>query len=221
MVIPIFKFVANGKVKERLSKNLKSWNQKDYFFFLLFIPFVLIAFQLLLPQNIKILLILDIKNLTLVNIFFSSYIHKSLSYLGFNLIVYFLLIFILFAIELNKKVFYKFAFLNFTLVPFLSSLITILFPLKRFAVGFSSITSAFWGYTLFYSLNNYLKISFPKNIKFRKGVLLVLFPVSLLALLVFVPPDTNIPVHLVDLCFGILTPLLIERLDNPFRGEES
>jgi len=135
---------------------LQSWKKTDYLFFFIFIP-AFLSFMYLLPVNIKNYFILDTSNPTIFSIFLSNYEHvKFLHFFG-NLLFYLIVIFLLFNIEINKKIFRKCSILIFIILPFISSILLIYrFPNLPPSLGFSAIGSAFMGYAI-YSIFYYIK----------------------------------------------------------------
>jgi len=142
--------------------NNKIWKKRDYIIFFILIPVVLILFYII-PQSIKNIFILDMKHITILNIFFSNYIHSNLlNHLIPNLIIYLLLMLIIFKLETDKKLFYKVMISLFILLPFLVSLYLIKFlPLST--QGFSAITSGIMGYFL-YVFYRYVRKNYDKKI---------------------------------------------------------
>lgn len=135
---------------------LQSWKKSDYFLFFIFIP-AFLSFMYLLPENIKNYFILDTSNPTILSIFFSNYEHVELLHFGGNLSFYLVVIFFLFNIEINKKIFRKSSVLIFIILPFISSILLIYrFPNFPPSLGFSAIGSAFMGYAI-YSIFYYIK----------------------------------------------------------------
>lgn len=156
-------------MRKQKSNIKNSENIKIYMVFFILLPTILI-FIYCLPPVFKQYLILNPSNPTLISIFFSNYTHSDFHHLMGNLIIYFLIIFLLFKIEVNKKIFYLFSFLNFALFPFLSSFLIILFLPNLLSVqGFSAIVSGFIGYFL-YSIYVYVK-----NFYYKKTNYLFLF----------------------------------------------
>ena len=136
------------------TKLLEDWKKWSYVLFFILIPSILILVYLL---PIKQYFILNPSSPTPISIFFSNYTHSEFSHLINNLISYLIVIFLLFNIEINKKMFLKVSLLNFLLVPALSSLFIIYFLSKVPPVqGFSAVVSAFMGYLL-YSIYTHLK----------------------------------------------------------------
>jgi len=150
-----------------MMKTLKRWNVKEWLFFFLIIPLILIIIYLL-PQSTKDVFILKTQHPTLVSIFLSNYTHSTFDHFRDNLASYLIVMFLIFSINTDKKIFYLISLLNFIVVPIISSLLTIFIilflssgPLS--SQGFSAIASAFVGYLPF-SFFNYLKKLHPQEI---------------------------------------------------------
>ncbi len=140
-------------------KTLKRWSAKEWLFFFLIVPLILIIIYLL-PQSTKDIFILKTQHPTLVSIFFSNYTHSTLDHIENNLVSYLMVMFLIFNINTNKKIFHIISLLNFIVVPIISSLLTILIILSfsgsTSSQGFSAVVSAFIGYLL-YSVYSHLK----------------------------------------------------------------
>lgn len=140
-------------------KTLKKWSAKEWLFFFLIVPLILIIIYLL-PQSTKDMFILKTQHPTLISIFFSNYTHSTFDHIGGNLVLYLMVMFLISNINTNKKIFHLISFINFIVVPIISSLLTILIILSfsgsTSSQGFSAIASAFIGYLL-YSVYGHLK----------------------------------------------------------------
>lgn len=150
------------------------WTKKDFVFFYIIIPAVL-TFMFLLPENIKYYFILIASNPTILSMFFSNYMHTSLSHFLGNLFSYFIIIFLLFNLEINKKIFYISSILIFLILPFVSSILLVYrFPALPPSLGFSAIVASFNGY-LVYSVFNYIKKFYYQqtNIRFVWLILMI------------------------------------------------
>ena len=132
-----------------MNKIQPKYKKTSYMIFYFLVPAFLLLIYFL-PYSIKQYLILDVSNPTLISIFFSNYTHSEFLHLVSNLIAYFILIFLLFKVEIYKKMFYKISLLNFIFLPFVVSLSTVYFlPRVPPAQGFSAVVSAFNGYLLY------------------------------------------------------------------------
>ncbi|RKY23624.1 MAG: hypothetical protein DRP62_05525, partial [Planctomycetota bacterium] len=131
--------------------------------FFVLIPFILV-FLYLLPSSLKEFLILVPKNPNPWSVFFSSYVHSSFWHFLNNLVGYLVLILLIFYLEENRSFFHYFSFLNFILLPLLSSFLVIV-ALSSFSesLGFSAVVSGFNGYLL-YSVYMHLKKEYFKNL---------------------------------------------------------
>ncbi len=142
---------------------IKSWKKIDYFFFLLFIPVLLLSI-FLLPDSIKNHFILKTSNPTLLSMFLSNYVHLNILHFLGNVLAYFFIIFLILNFETNRKLLYTTSLLMFLIMPFVSSFLLIrLFPTLPPSLGFSAIVAGFMGY-LVYSSYKYVKIFFYTKI---------------------------------------------------------
>lgn len=139
-----------------LNPLMSNWKKADFLFFFAFIPSLLIALYLL-PLTTKESLALDPSNPTVLSMFFSNYIHLDFKHFFGNFASYLVVMFLIFNIESNKKIFYWTSLTLFILLPFIASLSNILFtPYLPMITGFSAIVAGFVGYLL-YAAYNYLK----------------------------------------------------------------
>lgn len=134
-------------------QNLKTWSFFEWFFFFILIPLT-ICLIFLLPQSIKdAYLIFDTTQLMKIQTYLlNEYTHSTFDHLVGNLKTYLIAIFVIFALEDNKRRFKIMSFSAFILVPILASLLTVAFwnIINRDTVsqGFSGITAAFFAYAL-------------------------------------------------------------------------
>ncbi len=162
----------------KLNPTLSIWNRYDLLFFFFIISGILTVIYLL-PMNIKEVFTLKPLHPTLLTMFLSNYTQIGFSGYAANLINYFILIFLIFNIETNKKIFYISSFLIFIVLPFISSLSDVYFmpyPLKIW--GFSAIVAGFMGYFL-YAVYNYLKsvLNIPVKGEFLLLLLVINFSI--------------------------------------------
>jgi hypothetical protein len=151
--------------KTEIQANWKKWGKKDYGFFFILIPSIILLIYYL-PQAIKQHFILNNSNPTIVGIFFSNYTHSEFSHLTGNLLAYFVVMFLLFNIEKNKRMFYTLSAASFILLPFISNILLVyLVPQLMQSQGFSAIVSAFAGYLL-YSVYTYTKQSHYRKLNY-------------------------------------------------------
>jgi len=163
-------------------KSFLKWNKLDYAIFFLIIPLILVIIYLL-PQTIKNSFILLPTKATITNMFFSNYTHTSFSHLMNNLIGYFIIIFLIFHVETNKRIFYISSFLIFILLPLLSSLLVItIIPKIPPALGFSAIVYSFFGYLL-YSVYKFVNKSYKISVDYK--FLLLLLMINILIFSIF------------------------------------
>ncbi|NMX21828.1 hypothetical protein C5S30_05240 [ANME-1 cluster archaeon GoMg4] len=160
----------------------KKWKKRDYLFYFLFIPSILI-FIFFLPSGIKDLFTLKINDPTIISIFFSNYTHENLKHLIDNLFGYLFIIFLLFNIEVNKRFLNFISLLNFILLPIILSLLMIYYLPKNSppVLGFSGIVSAFTGYLL-YSTYAYIKHNYYSYLNHYFIVLLFMVNVIILSI---------------------------------------
>lgn len=137
----------------------KNKEKLDYFIFFILIPsFLIIVYSLLLfvPQ-LKAIFVLQPSNPTLISIYFSNYAHIEFSHFLNDLISYYILIYLIFIFETNRKRLYINMILFFTVLPVLCSLSTVYYlPKLRACLGFSCVVSGLLGYLL-YSVYCYIK----------------------------------------------------------------
>ena len=110
----------------RYNSNLSQWNWKDDLLFFVIIPLIYIG-CFLLPYNIKdAYFILHIPNWNWTSLFLSNYVHSEFkaSFMP-NLIMYYPIMFGIFAFESNKQRFYKFMAFAFLVLPFIISLVSL------------------------------------------------------------------------------------------------
>jgi hypothetical protein len=139
----------------QVKDNLKTWNPYEWVTFWVAIPALLFAIYSL-PQSIKAgYFILNTSELWNVQtLFLSSYTHSQLyPHLVGNLAFYFAVLGMIFAFEVNRRRFRIMAAWSFLAVPFISSLLTILFwgllGMSTTGQGFSDIIGALLAYAMF------------------------------------------------------------------------
>lgn len=147
---------------------IKNWDKWKHLFFFIIVPLVLISIHLMPKKTKENYFTLEAFDPSPISMLTSNFSHYGLFHLLYNLISYLVLIFLIFNIEKKKDLFNKVSILIFVFLPFLSSLIVYLYPEKLlingFSIrGFSSIVSAFMGYSL-YSFYVYLKKKFNNNL---------------------------------------------------------
>ncbi|MEM5871510.1 MAG: hypothetical protein QW051_01420 [Candidatus Aenigmatarchaeota archaeon] len=167
------------------SEKLKKWKLKDYLIFFFIVPLILFAIYLT-PYEIKQNFILSVSSPTIQSIFISNYTHSEFYHLVYNLILYFLIIFLIFNIETDRKMFHKFSFVSFLILPlinglFILYLIPIFLPQIKFVQGFSTILTAFIAYILFCSYT-YVKNSW--KLKLNQTFFWLLVSINLLLAIV-------------------------------------
>ncbi len=157
------------------------WKAKDYLLFFIAIPIFIILLYIL-PTSVKNFLILDMKNITPLNIFFSNYIHTAFEHISSNLIAYFIVMFFLFYLETDKKMFYYMMFLMFIALPILLSLISIHFiPNLPPELGFSGIASGLLGYFI-YVVYGYMKKLYDNTLTSNFPLLVLMINLSIITL---------------------------------------
>ena len=127
----------------------------DYFIFFILVPFILIVIYLL-PENIRNIFILYPSNPTIISVFLSNYTHTGFAHLSGNVIKYFVVGFLIFMFETDRKRFYINMLLLFTVLPVLCSLLTLYYLPNSASWGFSGIVAGWMGYLL-YAVYGYIK----------------------------------------------------------------
>ena len=143
----------------------------DFTIFFILIP-LLIVILFLFPDALKNSLILHPENPTILSIFFSNYIHKSLTHFSNNMLSYLVIIVPIFIFNLliNRGRFYKAMLLIFILLPIISSVLIIilffiLYGFKGDFFGFSAVVASLFGflpYSLLSFLRDFYKIKFDR-----------------------------------------------------------
>jgi len=154
------------------------WKKSDFAFFFLFIPAVL-TLIFLLPVDLKGNLILHTSNPSVLSMFFSNYVHTAnIHFLG-NFLLYFVVMFLLFNIETDKKRFYRIGFLIFVVLPFVSSWAFMYYiDISGPTQGFSALLAAFFGYMIC-SAYRYIKVKYDSSLKIIFLWMLLMLNVSL------------------------------------------
>jgi len=144
---------------EEMNPLLKSWKREEYIGFFVLIPLLLTSIYFV-PQEIKdSYFILFPRSPSINSMFLSSYTHSDFEHFAGNLVSYFIIMFLLFNVEVNKKMFYRMALLMFIFLPIPLSLISTIVFLRFGNIpiqGFSGILAGLIGYFL-YSSYVYLK----------------------------------------------------------------
>lgn len=152
----------------QLNPLLKLWKRIDLVLFFVIVPVVL-TLIFLFHSQLKNYVVLQIKSPNLLTMFLSNYSHQYLDHFFFNIVIYFIVIFLIFNLETDRKFFYKSILVIFLLLPFISSSTTLLEavylkPNLQISEGFSAIVSGIIAY-LIYSLYFYLKKFYSKSLK--------------------------------------------------------
>lgn len=145
-------------LKSRIAQvkiNLRSWSIFEWVFLWGVIP-ALLFMVYALPQSIKnYFFIVDTANpLGIQTYILFAYTHSELYWhLIGNVAFYFVILFVIFAFENNKRRFRIMAMSSFLLVPIITAILTIIFfrilGLTRTSQGFSAIDGAFLAYAIF------------------------------------------------------------------------
>lgn len=175
-------------------------------FYFLFIPVILIII-FLFSNTLEQSLTLYPNNPTFVSILGSNYLHIGLFHLLGNLIFYFMIMPFIFVFDYkaNKKMIRINMILLFLILPIIASIINIVvfrnINSNSKHMGFSAITSGVFGYLAF-SLVNYIVVY--HNIKFKRKILTILFPIILLNLLwICLTYSYLLPLILILLIFSV------------------
>ncbi|CAD7772649.1 hypothetical protein FHEFKHOI_01285 [Candidatus Methanoperedenaceae archaeon GB50] len=132
---------------------LKDDKKLDWFIFYFIVPLFLIIVYIMVHfhPELERVLILQTSNPTWISIYLSNFVHTDLwHHLRWNLLNYFLLIYLILFFRTNRKKFYINMALFFTVLPVLCSLSTIYLasaPIR--SCGFSGIVSGLAGYLLY------------------------------------------------------------------------
>jgi len=126
------------------------------------IPLIL-TLIFILPQDIKeSYFVLNLSSPTLETIFLSNYTHLEFDHFFYNLLAYIITILVILAIETDRKMLFIMSILLFFVVPFISSIATIIRLHSGISKGFSAIAAGFLGYLL-YASYKYAKINLNVN----------------------------------------------------------
>ena len=155
-----------------------TWKKSDFAFFFLFIP-ALLTLMYLLTSDLKNNFILYTSNPTVTSMFFSNYVHTANSHFLGNFLLYFVVMFLLFNIETDKKRFYRIGFLIFIVLPFFSSWSFMYYTgISGPTQGFSALLAAFFGYMIC-SAYRYIKVKYDSSLKITFLWMLLMLNVSL------------------------------------------
>jgi|Deesub1362B_J571_1020462.scaffolds.fasta_scaffold00997_5 hypothetical protein len=174
----------------KLNPVLVIWNLYDFLLFFLILPGILVLIYSL-PPDMKESFTLIVSNPTILTMFLSHYTHLEYKHFLSNIITYFLIIFLIFNVETNKKIFYVSSFLIFIILPFVSSLSNIIFtPNIPKISGFSAIVSGLIGYFIF-AVYNYLKKVSTLSVKAEFFSFLILVNLSIVGII-----NLGTPIHI-------------------------
>lgn len=135
--------------------SLKSQPKFAYFIFFILVPLILFVIYLL-PENIRNIFILYPSNPTIISIFLSNYTHTGFAHLSGNVIKYFVVGFLIFVFETDRKRFSINMLLLFTVLPVVCSLLTLYYLPNSVSWGFSGLVAGWMGYLL-YAVYGYIK----------------------------------------------------------------
>ena len=154
------------------------WKKSDFAFFFLFIP-GLLTFMYLLPSDLKGNLILQTSNPNVLSMFFSNYVHTANTHFSGNFLPYFVVMFLLFNIETDRKRFFRISFLIFVVLPFVSSWAFMYYTgISGPTQGFSALLAAFFGYMIC-SAYRYIKVKYDRSLKIIFLWMLLMLNISL------------------------------------------
>ena len=144
-----------GMKYNQVQSNLRAWRPSEWVLFWGLVPAVLLGIYAL-PQGIRNdnLILNTLYPWRLQTWFLSSYTHSQLyPHLLGNLAFYFVTLLMIFAFESDRRRFSLIASLSFCVVPFISSLLTVIlwgaFGANTTGQGFSAINGAFLAYAMF------------------------------------------------------------------------
>jgi hypothetical protein len=161
-----------GRIKNKINtliqkSALANWPWQYWIFSYGIIPLILVIVpqvpQILQSMGMSPLLtqdffnltfLLDVYHPTIVSMFLMNYTHTELIHLCGNLSVYFLVMTIIFVLEYNKRRFFTTSTYFLILLPFIVSIVSILFfrglPINMVSFkGFSGIIMAYYGYSIY------------------------------------------------------------------------
>jgi hypothetical protein len=140
---------------DQLKSNLRRWKPLEWVLFWGVVPAILLL-VFALPQAVRdeYLILNTVSPWRVQTWFLSSYAHSQLyPHLAGNLAFYLIVLLMIFAFEDNRRRFWLLAGWSFLVVPFMSSLLTILFwdfiGRNTTGQGFSAITGALLAYAIF------------------------------------------------------------------------
>ncbi len=145
----------------------------DKLSFIILVSLVLIIFHFFLPIQLREKMVLDVRQQTLISIFFSNYLHADVEHLIVNVLPYIFLM--IFTLETDKKRFYSISIVNLLIVPIIASLVVLFLDSGKIETyeGFSAVLFAFGGYMI-YGLCAYLKKSFNFMMRYSFMAILIL-----------------------------------------------
>ncbi len=210
-------------LKRQFLELIEGINKKDILFFLIF-PIV-ITLIMIIPQSIRDLLELNIKDPLWWQYFTQSFVHNSWRHLGSNLVGYFLYSLVL-IILINqsklKKEFYRLSLFLIISLPIISSLIQVKsysiilswLPNLQHSAGASGIVSALAGITIIFWFVHFNKINKEIFFDVRTSLLCILFVV--LFFVVYYSKGTSYLVAFIFILFLIFLLTLISNLRKIF-----
>jgi len=167
-----------------LSKILfKNWKERDYLFFFVLIPIILLVI-FLLPPTFKNYLILNPSAPNVISIFMMNYTHSTIGHLFNNLFGYLIVLFLIFNFESNRNRFYVFSWFNLFLMPLILYLLfkitlqALNIPVFPPSQGFSGIAAGFAGYLLFSAIR-FSKRRYDKSITWLSLSLLLIINIAI------------------------------------------
>lgn len=163
---------------ERFNPLLKFWNKYEYFTFFALVPLTLF-FIYLIPHEIKqIYFILFPKDPNIFSMLLNNYAHSEISHLAGNLSAHLTIFFLLFNVEVHRKLFHRMALLIFIILPIILSLFDIfiakIIPNALPTLGFSGIVAGWVGYFTYSIYNRMRKLhKIPLNRNFLFSIFLI------------------------------------------------
>ncbi|MBS7633643.1 rhomboid family intramembrane serine protease [Candidatus Bathyarchaeota archaeon] len=128
---------------------LGQWSKNEKIILFLGVPLVIFLIYLV-PSNIKdAYFVLNKNNVSVLSMFLSNYTHTDFWHLAANVSVYLIVIYLIFKFETNKSSFYKTIAFLLLILPFIVSVITVIYVPALNSQGFSGIVAGSFGYFMY------------------------------------------------------------------------
>jgi hypothetical protein len=173
----------------KYNSNLQKWNTFDWSVFFFVIPLIFLLI-FLIPQNIKdSFFILNPSHFSYPSLLLNNFTHSSfLTHLFPNIVLYYIMMFLVFNFETNQKFFYYFMGILFVPISILLSLCSI-YILPLTIQGASGIIAGIMGYAI-YSSYKYFKTL--QKIEIHDYFVFFIFLINAFIVLVTVPPPSYV-----------------------------